>query len=81
MIYVNYSAYKDSGVECLSEMPEHWEVIKLKYICQVFNGDSINDEKKSDFESGCELDLPYISTKDVDFDYSKIDYDNGLRIP
>lgn len=53
----------------------------MKYICQVFNGDSIKDEKKSDFESGSELDLPYISTKDVDFDNSKIDYDNGLRIP
>jgi type I restriction enzyme S subunit len=29
---------KDSGVEWLGEIPEHWEVKKLKYIFQVFNG-------------------------------------------
>jgi type I restriction enzyme S subunit len=29
---------KDSGVEWLGAIPEHWEVKKLKYIFQVFNG-------------------------------------------
>ena len=27
-----YEAYKDSGVEWLGEIPEHWEVKKLKYL-------------------------------------------------
>jgi type I restriction enzyme S subunit len=76
-----YPAYKSSGVEWLGDIPEHWEVIKLKFICQVFNGDSIKDDKKSDFMSTNESDLPYISTKDIDFDYSKVDYINGLKIP
>ncbi|MCA2660585.1 MAG: restriction endonuclease subunit S [Microcystis sp. M049S2] len=33
-----YPTYKDSGVEWLGKIPEHWEVKKLKYIFQVFNG-------------------------------------------
>ena len=30
-----YDAYKDSGVEWLGEIPEHWEQIKLKYISHI----------------------------------------------
>lgn len=30
---------KDSGVEWLGEVPEHWEVKKLKYLCRVQTGD------------------------------------------
>ena len=33
-----YSSYKDSGVAWLGEIPEHWEVNKLKYISNVYNG-------------------------------------------
>lgn len=35
---------KDSGIEWLGEVPEHWEVKKLKYLC------SLISEKKDDFE-------------------------------
>lgn len=76
-----YEEYKDSGVEWLGEIPAHWEVRKLKHICRVYNGDSIKDDKKSDYESTDELDLPYIATKDISLDFSRINYDNGLRIP
>ena len=27
-----YSSYKDSGVEWLGEIPEHWKLIKLKFL-------------------------------------------------
>ena len=27
-----YSSYKDSGVEWIGEIPEHWEIKKLKFI-------------------------------------------------
>ncbi len=30
-----YSAYKDSGVEWIGEIPEHWEVKRVKYISAV----------------------------------------------
>lgn len=35
---------KDSGIEWLGEVPEHWEVKKLKYLCSVIS------EKKDDFK-------------------------------
>ncbi len=28
-----YSAYRDSGVEWLGEIPEHWEAKKIKKLC------------------------------------------------
>jgi type I restriction enzyme S subunit len=35
MKYSAYPAYKDSGVEWLGEIPEHWEVKRLKYVCSL----------------------------------------------
>lgn len=32
-----YSAYKNSGVEWLGEIPEHWEILKLKQIADFVN--------------------------------------------
>ncbi|MCZ2338690.1 MAG: restriction endonuclease subunit S [Chitinophagales bacterium] len=29
---------KDSGIEWLGEIPQHWEVRKLKYVAKIFNG-------------------------------------------
>ena len=36
-----YPAYKDSGVEWLGEAPEHWEVRRLKTLCDMQSGDTI----------------------------------------
>ena len=30
---LKYEAYKDSGVEWLGEVPEHWNLIRLKFVC------------------------------------------------
>lgn len=35
-----YSSYKDSGVDWLGEIPEHWKVKKLKYISIITMGQS-----------------------------------------
>ena len=35
---LKYPAYKDSGVEWIGEIPEHWEVRKLKYISKIKTG-------------------------------------------
>lgn len=32
------SAMKDSGIEWIGEIPEHWEVRKLKYVCDMKTG-------------------------------------------
>ena len=36
MSFPRYPRYKDSGVEWLGEVPEHWEVRRLKMACHVF---------------------------------------------
>ena len=33
-----YPAYKDSGVEWIGEIPEHWEVVPLKYHYELISG-------------------------------------------
>lgn len=45
-----YDKYKDSGVEWIGEIPEHWEVKRLKYLAQAkpsnIDKKTINDEKE-----------------------------------
>jgi type I restriction enzyme S subunit len=40
---------KDSGIDWLGQIPEHWEVKKLKYVLSIKSGDGIKSEK-IDFE-------------------------------
>ena len=44
-----YPAYKDSGVEWLGEVPEHWEVRRTKQIAWLESGHtpSLNFREKS----------------------------------
>lgn len=39
---------KDSGVEWIGEIPEHWEVKKLKFITRIFYGDSLPIENREE---------------------------------
>lgn len=71
---------KDSLIEWIGVIPEHWKITKLKYIAKIYNGNSISDDKKDNFINE-ENSLPYISTKDIDADTNKINYANGLFIP
>jgi type I restriction enzyme, S subunit len=43
-----YEEYKESGIEWLGEVPAHWEVKKLKRICEFKYGDSLKSETRSD---------------------------------
>ena len=40
---------KDSGIEWLGEIPEHWEVKKLKYFANVVLGKMLTTEDKGDY--------------------------------
>ncbi|MEA1984263.1 MAG: hypothetical protein U9N13_01260 [Euryarchaeota archaeon] len=33
-----YPAYRDSGIEWMGNVPEHWNIIKLKHISNIVNG-------------------------------------------
>ena len=76
-----YPSYKDSGVEWLGEIPEGWDIQKLKFNSKIETGNSISDSKKNNYEYITENSRPYVSTKDLNYEYSTINYANGLRIP
>lgn len=42
--YKPYPTYKDSGVEWLGRVPEHWDVRKLKWLASLQSGDFITSE-------------------------------------
>jgi type I restriction enzyme S subunit len=40
-----YPAYKESGVPWLGQVPEHWDVLRLKYVARLRSGESITSER------------------------------------
>lgn len=51
--------------------------IKLKYIADIFNGNSISDDKKNEYEG---KNIPYIPTKELSVEDGSINYENGLSV-
>ena len=76
-----YDTYKDSGVEWIGKIPENWDAVKIKYLTDIYTGNSLNSDLKEKYQSENLEDLPYVSTKDIDIDNNSLDYDSGLRIP
>jgi type I restriction enzyme S subunit len=76
-----YTSYKDSGIHWLRKIPKEWEIKKLKFNANIETGNSISDHRKSDYENIEESAYSYISTKDINYEYSTINYNNGLKIP
>ncbi len=42
-----YPKYKDSGIEWLGEVPEGWEVKRLKYVCTQYAEYGLNIEAEN----------------------------------
>lgn len=61
-------------------MKAGWELKKLCEIGKVYNGNSINEKVKKEKYSDLECGIPFIATKDINYE-NKIDYANGIRIP
>ena len=43
-----YPAIKKSGVPCLGEVPEHWDVRRLKWVSRLIYGDSLSGDVRQD---------------------------------
>lgn len=76
-----YESYKESGIEWLDEVPQTWQTSKLKYLASIFTGDSISPTLKDTYVSTELSGRAYIASKDIDVQTSRIDYENGVRIP
>jgi type I restriction enzyme S subunit len=48
MSFSRYPAYKDSGVECLGEVPAHWGILPLKVLVAMRSGEAITSEQIDD---------------------------------
>ncbi len=70
---------KDSGVEWIGEIPKDWQVKRIKNLSYVFTGNSIKDSDKELFLDSDNA-IPYISTKDIDLNYSVVNYSNGMYV-
>jgi type I restriction enzyme S subunit len=63
------------------ELQRGWEYVRLGYIGNIFNGNSVNAKLKEQKYTGLQKGLPFIATKDVDYGYKPLKYDNGVLIP
>ncbi len=61
MSFPPYPKYKDSGVEWLGEVPEHWVIAKLGRISSISGGGTPSREKL-EYWNG---DIPWVSPKDM----------------
>ena len=43
-----YPKYKDSGVEWIGKVPEGWSVLRLKWVCNFFYGESLSAQERED---------------------------------
>jgi hypothetical protein len=43
--YRCYTEYRDSGVEWLGKIPAHWEAKRLKTLCAIFNGATVENRR------------------------------------
>jgi len=57
------------------------ENIKLKFLCKVKNGNSLNPEEKGKYSTAKDKSRSFISTADVNIKNFTIDYDGKFKIP
>ena len=74
-----YLNYKNTNLPWLKKIPSHWTLSKFKFVSELVIGNSLNEDQKIKYESENSEDLPYISSKDIDVDFHKVNYDNGLK--
>jgi len=64
--FERYSAYRDSGIKWLGEIPEHWEVKKLKFIMsQIQTGTTPSTNNKNFFDGN----LNWFNPKDLNREF------------
>lgn len=62
------------------EIPENWSWIRLSSFCDIYTGDSINENDKNKLYRNRSEGYDYIGTKDVNFNHTIV-YENGVKIP
>lgn len=63
---MRYDSYKDSGVDWLGEVPEHWEIKKLKHILNFQTGGTPSSGHTLFYDG----DLPWVTISDLNGRYT-----------
>lgn len=61
MSFPKYPKYKDSGVEWLGDVPDHWALKKIKYVATITGGGTPSREKLEYWNGN----IPWVSPKDM----------------
>lgn len=75
----NYHAYKPSHIDWIGDIPQHWEIKKIKNIISKIMGGGTPSTDKDEYWNG---DIPWVSAKDMKHDYISFseDYITQLAI-
>ncbi|MEX6627634.1 restriction endonuclease subunit S [Tenacibaculum salmonis] len=63
------------------EIPEKWVWIRLIEVGNIFNGNSVNKSTKALKYEGLKDGFSYLGTKDINYGFEDLNYDNGVKIP
>jgi type I restriction enzyme S subunit len=63
------------------EIPQNWVWTRLIEAGNIFNGNSVNKSIKAAKYEGLKKGLPYLGTKDINYGFEALNYDNGVKIP
>jgi type I restriction enzyme S subunit len=63
------------------DIPASWRWVHLQTVGNIFNGNSINAKVKEEKYSNQKEGLPFIATKDVEYGFQSLNYENGVKIP
>ena len=74
--FPEYPAYKPSGVKWLGDIPSHWDVPRLKYVCSRYAIYGANVPAIQYQKTG----IRFIRTSDID-EYGELKEENGVFLP
>ena len=72
-----YDTYKNSGIQWIGQVPEHWAILPMKHCANLFTGNSISDKDKENYSDASDA-YPYIATKDINAQTLLANYENGM---
>lgn len=63
------------------DVPIDWEWARIIEVGNLYNGNSVNKEVKEIKYGNVEEGYPYLGTKDINYGFEDLHYENGVKIP